>query len=184
MLHEIKDSLAVLKNEEAKDYWNLLIEHGKKTDNYYCCAYCNYYLAIRLQIEGEYVNSFLAFQESKSNYENIKHKPGLARVHNGLGYIYENLTLYDRALSNYYLSSYLFKELKEENYGTVLLNIGGILVQLDSLNKAMQILIESESILSYSGDTSGLLNCYINLAAVYLAQNKQDSALKYLSQKF
>lgn len=184
MLREIKIELDDLEKQEALKNWENLIIFCDKSDYMIEAGFCFYNMAIRLNNEGDYFKSFLAYQESRNRYDEINYKPGLARVFNGLGNLFNNLNKSDEALNNYYKSVNLFNELNDSTFGTIYLNIGGILSELDSIQEAKEILSKSEKILTAKKDFSNLVNCYINISTVYLAENKPDSALQFLLKSY
>jgi signal transduction histidine kinase/DNA-binding response OmpR family regulator len=171
-----------MEKEKALAFWNDLIKNCKEAGYHWGAGFCYYNLAIRLSSEGEYFQSYLAFQESRNAYTSINDNYGIARVYNGLGNLFTVLYKFDRALGSYYESARIFKTLDDPVYGIIYLNIGGILVQLDSLKAAKSYLEESRTILTNKRDTSGLINCFINLSEVFLAEKKPDSALFYLTK--
>lgn len=180
----IKTDLDTLAMVEAVKYWENLISICKKSKYHLAAGYCQYNLALRLKIEGAYFRSYLAFQESKINYEAANDKRGLAVVFNGLGNLYNDLNNPDSALINYYKSAEYFKNLNDSKYGTIYLNIGGILTDMDSVAKAKKFLKESESVSLYKNDSSSLVNCFINLSVVYQAEENDDSANYYLIKSY
>jgi signal transduction histidine kinase/DNA-binding response OmpR family regulator len=182
ILRNIKVVLDDLEKQDAVYYWDNLITFCDKSDFIKESGFCSYNKAIRLNNEGDYFESFLAYQESKNRYSEIKFKSGLARVYNGLGNLFNNLNKSDQSLNNYYKSAELFKELNDSSYAKIYLNIGGILAELDSLHKAKEFLEKSRVILLAAKDSSGLVNCFINLSEVYIAEDKSDSAFHYLIQ--
>jgi len=184
LLTEIKNSLDSVDNDKAIIYWKTLIEFCKKTNRYYGTGYCNFNMGILLGYEGDYFESLLAYKESIKNYEIIKNSTGLARVYNGLGILYDDLNKKDLALSNYYKSAELFKNMNNSNYARIYLNIGGILVEMDSLQMAKTYLGKSKSILLAEKDSSYLVHCFINLSEVFLAEKEIDSAGYYLLKSY
>jgi tetratricopeptide (TPR) repeat protein len=166
--------------EKALAFWEELINDCQEKKYHAGSGFCYYNLGLRLNVEGEYFKSYLAFQDSKNSYSLVNDTYGLACVYNGIGNLFTTLYKYDQALSSYYQSARLFREIDNPVYGTIYLNIGGIFVDLDSLRKAKSYLEASKLILTEQNDTSGLINCYINLSEVFLSENKTDSAFYYL----
>ena len=182
----LKNSLLKIVNsmgkEDAINSWNSLISHCQEIKFYEGTGFCYYNMGLRLNAEGEYFASYQAFQESRNAYTTINHVFGLACVYNGMGNLFKTLYKYDQALSSYYQSAFLFRQLNNPVYGTIYLNIGGILVNIDSLQAAKAYLEASRWILARQKDTSGLINCYINLSEVYLHRNNTDSAFYYMHE--
>ena len=177
-LRSINGSLFKLEKDSALYYWDLLIDYCDETA--YSYGKANFYLnkAIRLNEEGEYLESNHAFQESKSSYEIINNKQGLARVYNGLGVLFKSLNKFEQSYENFLKSAELFRELEEtKNEGFIYLNIGGILEDRDSIKKAKEYLGKSKNILEELNDPN-LISCYINLGQVHFKE-KNDSAYYY-----
>ena len=179
LLDSIRNTLDNLENDLALYYWNYIIEYCNKTNYYYGAAFSNYNAAKLYNTKGEYFKSYQAYHKSKQNYEKIDYLPGLARVHNGLGIVFKNLSKFDLSQSNYKESARLFKELNDTIHeGWIYLNIGGMLEKQDSLEQAKKYLAKSKGILESINDKD-LISCYINIGEVYKKEAKYDSAYYY-----
>jgi signal transduction histidine kinase/DNA-binding response OmpR family regulator len=173
----------IVKNmdkEGAISSWEELIFHCQEKKYHKGTGFCYYNLGLRLNVEGEYFKSYLAFQDSRNAFSIVKDTYGLACVYNGMGNLFNTLYKYEQALSSYFQSATLFREIDNPVFGTIYLNIGGIFVKLDSLREAKTYLDASKLILTEQKDTSGLINCFINLSEVFLSEKNTDSAFYFL----
>jgi signal transduction histidine kinase/DNA-binding response OmpR family regulator len=170
-------------NEALQHYW-LLIDYCKYHKYDKATGYCYYYMARRLNNEGEYFESYKLYQESKKYFEKINDKQGLARVYNGLGILFKDINKFEESLNHYIASAKLFMEInKPLSEGLIYQNIGSMYIERDSTLQAKSYLEKSIKILEQLNDTR-LLNCYINLGEVYNAEKKYETSLRYFKQGY
>lgn len=118
--------------------------------------------------------------------EKINNKNLIIVFNNNIASIYKNKSQYDKAIM-YYTNALDICNANEDTLGVypnIFFGFGDIYFSKKELNKSLSYYMRSLNIGKFIEDSSYMCSANIGIAKVYKAQNKFDTAIKYLNQSF
>jgi tetratricopeptide (TPR) repeat protein len=169
-------------DEKAIEYFNKSIEISKTSGN-------KNEVAISLQAiaqidirKGNNTKALNQLYQCLKIFEEVIDEIGIADVHLNIGNIYYLQRDYHKALEHHLKSNELYVKNKYEvAYSTVNFKIGADYNSLNDFAKALQYLQKSIDLIENS-DYGPNSVAYLNIAQIYLYQNKLDKALNYATK--
>ncbi len=149
------------------------------TDSSLICNFKNNLATIYVDM-GLYEKAFKEFSEILRYYQKKGKKLNQAAVYANYAHIYDALGNYDTALIYTNKSLKLSKQIADTTRIIInLLNKGGILLKLDSLDESEKSLKEAEALAKKVGMSYILSSIYTNLGYFYDQKDELDKALFY-----
>ncbi len=137
-------------------------------------------LAINYQYQGLYEKSMKAYLDAIRRFETSKDTLGLAHAFSGLGGVYRETGEFEKSISVYFQSVNLYLKVNMIPLtGPVYSNLGALYRDLGKRDSALYCLSLAEPILIESNHQFGLMNFYINKAAMY-----QDDSSQYANELY
>ena len=144
-----------------------------------------------LQYVAESLRKYHQYSESRKYYReaekiflnaNDDKDKGLALIYEGIGDVFENQGTYDSAVHYYNKAENILRE-NQNNEATVLIldKIGSGYKDLEKFDKALEVLLETKSMLDELDSNEPVLIGILNsIGDCYLKQGKYDEAISYL----
>jgi adenylate cyclase len=115
--------------------------------------------------------------------ERVGNKPGIARIHNGIGNIHQAGGDHARALEHYQKVLSFFEELGDKHgVAGTLANMGVVYQIQGNYPRSLEYLQKAMAVLESIGEKQGLAMCLGNISFIYKAQGDNRRALEYLQK--
>jgi len=185
-----KQSKASILNSLAEHYLNLdnekSLEYSQKALMFCDQSDIELIIDISITIASAYEfsrNYPQAIEYYKQNLERIpegKFEIKKAYIHFSLGLIYDQISEYDKALSNYQLAACLYNKLNVKvSYGNILNNIGITYETLTVYDTALEYYLKSLEVYRQIEDKEGIAHTYNNIGNIYQTMNNFTKAREY-----
>lgn len=136
------------------------------------------YVGILATIQARYLTGIEHFQDALTYYEALNDPIGIQKLLNNIGVIYSSLEDYEE--SNRYFERSFELNTKNNDYEGAAFNLHNIAsnyLQLENVPEARKF---TDSLLNYQSAHGEFINPYKLLGAIYLTEEKLDSAEYYL----
>ena len=171
-------------NQSAELFLKVLRVNEKNNDSLGISRSLNN-IGLAYQNNKGYKKSLEYFRQSLEIKLKIKDYPTLWTTYMNIGLSYSSLQEFDKALTNYNLGLDAWKLLNEgsnENYASILSDIGILYQMTDSLKKSEQFLNEAITYFEKTKTTYRVANTILNLAIVERKNGNNISAQNYLNK--
>jgi signal transduction histidine kinase len=156
---------------------------AKEHDNYDLITKIYGNMGINFSISSQYDSALLLFQEFSDLAKKENNETDIATAANNIGLLLLNKGSYYKALSRFVEAEYIFFNQKDTSkISSVYLNIAIIHRDLENYDESILYSRKSITIKEAIEDKRGLMNTYVNLAAVFNHKDMNDSVEFYLDR--
>lgn len=166
---------------QALDYWNTALQQYEKNNDSLGMATCYTNVGVvhyKKARANEALSHFLEALKIRKKYNDNE---GLASIYSKIGLIYKNYLHENNSALNYLKKAIELHEILDNPIGRikVLINMGNVYEELDSLEKSINLHSESLHQAREIKNDRLIAICYTNMASYYQKNNNQTKALEY-----
>lgn len=142
-------------------------------------AIANNHIATCHWVTANFPKSISCFQNSLSNYQDIKDQVGIANAYNHLGSLHLEIKKYKAAFF-YFHQAYKIDRLSlnKTQIGNDLTGIGDAFFRLDNYTKALEFYFKARDLYHSDSNFDGVGVSYINIGKAYSSQHKYAKAIE------
>jgi signal transduction histidine kinase/Tfp pilus assembly protein PilF len=166
---------------KALKYWNKALQYYEKNSDSLGMATCYSNVGVihyKKARANDALSHFIKALKIRKKYDD---KEGLASIYSKMGMIYKNYLQDNKKALNYLKKAMLlYEELNDEVGRTkILINMGNVYEELDSLDKSLKLHVEALNIAEKINNKRLIAICYTNMASYYQTNKNYERALKY-----
>ncbi len=178
-IYTIKSQLSANPDSTVK----ILLGKLKESKDDSTTAYINYYIGRGYYYLGDYYISLDYLKNANKSQQVAKNRIFRADVLKSMGYAFEQISNYDKALKSY-IEALKIEEAGNEPDRLALLfsNIGHVYLQMKNLKMGFEFLTKAENALKERNDNKGLALIYHYMGKYFSEKGDLDKALDYFDK--